>query len=70
MRYAFTRFMKNTPLLLALFVAGTAIRFWDQGQCTRVCRVANGDGPVLVRGQQGKGMGEVPEGSWFAPAEV
>ena len=44
---------RSTSVILILFSLVFLLRFWDSGQCTRACRVENGQGNPDVLGRTG-----------------
>ena len=63
MKYLLHRIVSRKWVLLLLWIFVYVGRFFDSGQCTRACRVWNGNNPLapLLAGTTG---------NWFEPADV
>jgi hypothetical protein len=68
-QHAAARLAATTWLIGLLALTVALVRFWDLGQCTRVCRVANGLGGTRADGSTAVAVAG-RFGSWFEPSEV
>ena len=67
-KYFLQRILSKTWIHVLLFVLVFGGRFFDSGQCTRACRVWNGE----LKTKHGKAIPAVAGtfGNWFEPADV